>query len=47
MFFVQASSTGEFPNELKTFTGLYNEIVPNAYKRRFFRVTVKRSSYPY
>jgi len=47
MLFAQSSVTGAFPNELKTFTGMYNETVPNATKRRFFRVTVKRTSYPY
>ncbi|MEK7952623.1 hypothetical protein [Luteolibacter soli] len=47
LFFAQSSATGLFPNELKTFTAFYNEAIPNATKRRFFRVTVKRTAYPY
>jgi hypothetical protein len=45
MFFLQ--HMGQPTDELKTFTGVYNETIPNATKKRFFRVTVKRNSYPY
>lgn len=47
MFFVQYSATGTYPDELKTFTGIYNEPLPGASPKRFFRVTVKRASNAY
>ena len=43
----QTSASGTPPNELKSFTALYNETLPSATKRRFFRVVVKRTANNY
>ena len=47
ILFAPTSVSGTPPNELKTYTGLYNETLPNATKRRFFRITVKRTTSSY
>jgi hypothetical protein len=42
VIFVQHSITGEFPNEVKVFSGMYNEAIPAAPSKRFFRIKVSR-----
>jgi hypothetical protein len=47
MLFVQHSSTGEVPNEVKVFSGMYNETIPAAPSQRFFRIKVSRPAGAY
>ncbi|MCW1884322.1 hypothetical protein OKA04_06235 [Luteolibacter flavescens] len=47
LFFVEHSSTGTFPDQVKTFTVMYNETIPAAPSRRFFRVKVTRPAVAY
>jgi hypothetical protein len=47
MSFVQYSATGVSPNEVKVFTGIYNETIPAAPSKRFFRIKVTRSASGY
>ncbi len=42
MSFVQHSSAGAAPNELRVFTGLYDETIPTAPSKRFFRIKISR-----
>ncbi|WP_264490550.1 hypothetical protein [Luteolibacter arcticus] len=47
LIIVQSSVSGTFPNELKTFSVMYNETIPAAPSKRFFRIKITRPAAAY
>ena len=47
VIFVQHSTAGTPPNEVKVYSGMYNETIPAAPSRRFFRIKVSRPTGAY
>jgi hypothetical protein len=47
VIFVLHSTEGEYPNEVKVFSGMYNETIPAAPSKRFFRIKVSRPASAY
>ena len=44
LFYVAGETQGEFPNEVKTYTAIHNELIPAPPFKRFYRLNISRSA---